>query len=281
MNIALAAIVLLMLMAPSAILYISFTYGNYIKAIPSLSLPQSLILISVFSLFIHGTMILALSHFGYDIDFNLLAKLLGVDLEKNAPASPHIREKITGFTVYTACLSIVGMATGRILRIIVRQRDIHFNNETLRIYNYWWYLFHGYIDPLEAQLKQPKNHLKWIVRHDPIKFDLIAMEILVDIKDCTIIYYGLLVDFVCNEENLERIYLKGTYRRRFDSVWKSEAKNEVPVSDALTAQNLGDAGNKDETSGNNHSEGVYYLTGDIFIIKYADIKNANINFITA
>ena len=46
-------------------------------------------------------------------------------------------------------------------------------------------------------------------------FDLLLLDAVVETKDGTMIYSGYLINYICNGEDLERIYLRDAVRKEF------------------------------------------------------------------
>jgi len=64
-------------------------------------------------------------------------------------------------------------------------------------------------------------------------FDLLLIDAVVDTKDGTMIYSGFLVNYICNGEELDRIYLRNAVRREFKTINHSSIlsnKPGIPVS---------------------------------------------------
>jgi hypothetical protein len=109
-------------------------------------------------------------------------------------------------------------------------------SDLLRLNNRWWYFFNG-------------------LENDISEFDLVFVDAVVDTKECTMIYSGFLIDFVCDGENLDRIYIGDVVRRK-----------------------LKPGENMDENATNVGSTALQ-IPGEIFSIAYRNIINLNLRFI--
>jgi hypothetical protein len=69
-------------------------------------------------------------------------------------------------------------------------------NNLFRLNNRWWYLFNGFESDIQ-------------------NFDLLLIDAVVETKDGTMIYTGFLVNYICNGEDLDRIYLGNAVRKEF------------------------------------------------------------------
>lgn len=143
---------------------------------------------------------------------------------------------IKQFAFYNFIILVVFIAAGRMVRFTVKRAG--YNNgqyELFRLNNRWWYLFRGY-------------------ENEVSNFDLLSVDAVVDTKDGTIIYSGFLVNYTCNGEELDRIYLRDTVRREFktaDVNGKLQNVAGIPVT----------------------------IPGDTFSIPYKIISSLNLKFI--
>lgn len=236
MNIALSAVIIFILLIPPIALYISFSYGPFARSGPKFSLLDGILITAIISLFVHS---LAIAFIKQEIRFDIFLKLLGgeiKDVEKkitNNEFGIYIRQ----FAIYNLCMLFLFILLGRILRIIVfRFKLNNGQNDLLRLNNRWWYFFNG-------------------VEYDIENFDLVFVDAVVDTKECTMIYSGFLVDFVCDGEKLERIYIRDVVRRKLKS---------------------GDNGNESVTD---TSSTALQIPGNLFSISYEKIINLNLRFI--
>jgi hypothetical protein len=62
-------------------------------------------------------------------------------------------------------------------------------------------------------------------------FDFVSVAAIVDTKDGTMIFSGVLKEYVCNGEDLDRIYLEKATRRAFKS--KIETHEEMYADDVI------------------------------------------------
>jgi hypothetical protein len=202
---------------------------------------------SIFALFIHtiGVLIVGSIPGNGPIRFDVLIKIVGGDLNDfNKTFSNHdFHTGLTQFALYNASVLTLAVALGRLCRHHVQKNEWHHNNELLRLNNKWWYLFNGY-------------HLPEI-GFEGRDFDLLFVDVAVDLKDETVIYSGYLVDFACNGEELDRIYLSDTVKRAFSDQFHG-----------------------DEAVGAHSPEDPKSIPGAFFSIAYKDIKNINLRFLT-
>jgi hypothetical protein len=244
MNIALGAVIIFILLLPPIAFYVSYSYGRFAKAGPKFTLLDGLLASAIFSLFIHTVAIVMI---GQNIRFDLLLKLVGGELKdvESKISNASLTHGLKQFTFYNACVFLVSVLLGRLVRYIVLKKSLHAQSEILRLNNRWWYLFNGY-------------HLTDI-GFDNQEFDLLFVDAAVDTHDGTLIYSGYLVEFVCNGEELDRIYLNDTIRRELKKKRPEESGKEMFVNEPGEAVSI---------------------PGEFFSIAYKDIKNLNLRFIS-
>jgi hypothetical protein len=247
MNIALGAVFIFILLLPPIAFYVSYSYGRFAKAVPKFSLLDGLLASAIFSLFIHAFAIILLALIGKEVRFDILLKLVGGELKdvENKISNARFNQGLRQFAFYNASIFLLAIVLGRAVRYLVIRKDMHGNSEILRLNNRWWYLFNGYyLTEIGTE------------RHD---FDLLFVDAVVDTNDGTLIYSGYLMDFVCNGEELDRIYLNDTIRRELKKKRVDEKGNEMLV--------------------NEPGEPVE-IPGHFFSVAYRDIKNLNLRFLT-
>ena len=86
--------------------------------------------------------------------------------------------------------------------------------------------------------------------------DMVLVDAMVETKEGTIIYSGCLLDYVCEGEKLDRIYLEYVVKRKLKVVNDEQAAIEEGVPSAIPIQ------------------------GDVFALPYDNIINLNLRFLT-
>jgi len=128
-------------------------------------------------------------------------------------------------------------------RSLVIKRGWDQKVKILKIYSDWYYKF-----------KKPKN--------DKGKIS-VYLDLLIETKSESILYRGFLADFnVANNGALEELFLYDVRRRIFSNDTKKEEYLIAP--------------NDEENNGSLVDQRYYYIPGDLFYVKYADVKNMNI-----
>jgi len=236
MNIALSAVVIFVLLMPPIVFYLSFTYGRYAKAGPKFSFLDGILASAIISLLVHAT---ALFILGKEVRFDVFLKVLGGELKdlENKITNRELTRCTKAFALYNFLLLIIFILLGRLTRFIV----IRFNynlaqSEALRLNNRWWFLFNAF----------KKNNQR---------SDMVLVDAVVETKECTIIYSGWLLDFVCDGEKLDRIYLECVVKRKL-RIENEKGVIEEQLSSAVP------------------------IRGEIFSLPYDNIINLNLHFVT-
>lgn len=193
MNIALSAVVIFILLISPIAFYLSFSYGRFPKAGPKFTLLDGMLASAIISLFVHSIALWIL--WNQEIRFDLFLKILGGEVKDIHVDNRSFARYIRSFALYNAIILVIFILLGRLVRWIVRIWYNHGQIELLRLNNRWWYFFNG----LESDIET---------------FDLVFVDAVVDTKEATLIYSGFLINFVCEGEKLNRIYLGDVVRRR-------------------------------------------------------------------
>jgi hypothetical protein len=245
MNIALSAVIIFLLLLPPIAFYLAFTLGKFPKSGPKIGLLEGLMLSAVISTLLHA---LAIVFVEKEIRFDLIALFIGGDLKTFGILSNNtsFRDQFQQFVFYNAVMVLTAIFIGRTLRLLVNHFGWHAHTEFLRLYNYWWYFFNGYkVDGfLNGATTAP--------------FDIVFVNALVNTNAGTMIYSGFLIDFVCEGEKLDRIYLSETSKREFKKTTMNDKGNYLSH----------EAGN------------AYPIEGDTMMIPYNNIINLNLQFVS-
>jgi len=244
MNIALSAVILFLLLLPPIAFYLAFTLGKFPKSGPKIGLLEGLMLSAVISTLLHAFAFLLVEK---EIRFDLIALLIGGDLKSfgTLTNNTNFRHQFQQFILYNAVMVLIATFLGRTVRLLVKKMGWHAHDELLRLYNYWWYLFNGYkVDGFANN-------------GTPTPYDIVFINALVNTNSGTMIYSGFLIDFVCEGEKLDRIYLSETSKQEFKKMTCNDKGNFL-----------------------SHEAGEEYLIdGDTMVIPYVNIINLNLHFV--
>lgn len=211
MNLALGAIIIAVLLIPPLIFYYAYKAGAFAKSLPKFSVLEYLLISAVAALVVHGVIIRILK---LDIDFELLFRVLSGNMTEKFMSE--VRTKLPSyfyrFILYVFCVSICSAIAGFAASFIVRSKElralwlirklrgnqVHGNN--LRYFNKWWYYFNAYKYQASYSYLYNETPNVWVT-------------VLYEGKEASILYEGILFDWVADGEILDRIYLtKGSKR---------------------------------------------------------------------
>jgi len=244
MNIALGAVLIFILLIPPIAFYVSYTFGRHTRGGLKFSFLDGILASAIFSLLVHAAAILLI---GKEIRFDILLKVAGGELKdlESKISNREFTHSLKQFAWYNFVVLLIMILLGQFMRWISQKSQWHFKFEILRIYNRWWYLFNGfYLE--EEDSKQ-------------VDYDNPIVHVVADTNAGTVIYTGVLTGYVCNGDELDRIYLKGAIRRDFI------LQKDRPDTPAGPDKEMKDT--KD-------------IPGQFLTIAYSQIKNMNLQFIT-
>lgn len=223
MNFAFGTILLVILLIPPLIFIYSFGKGTHAKRIPKMSLAEYLFLSAVLSLFLHSTAIHILK---LNVDYQFLVQFIaGVfrpeDVERYRPK---LGPYFIGFAEYTLGLCTFCLCSGillqyaatwrtlRMLRWLQKFRHNRKPNDMYSYFNKWWYIFRA---------NEYDSSYAYLGKREPLVF----IDALVDTKDGSVIYSGVLNDFAIKENDLDTLYLGNTTKRLFSRQEGTQQRN--------------------------------------------------------
>ncbi|MBP9689681.1 MAG: hypothetical protein KBE91_08735 [Bacteroidia bacterium] len=244
MNIALATIAVFILLTPG-FLFRRFYYTeefskeyfkqSYLDLFFSSLLPSAVIHILGYYLIISCS--------GNSIDVKVLGTVLSGtnDATLINRAFDALYDDVFKIVFYLVVLGIISAISGYMVRKLIRILKLDRKFKLLRFQNDWHYVFTGEI------LDFPK------VPGKSEEVDITYIDALVKTDEGTIIYMGLLADYVLSKDGgLDRVYLKNV-RRRFLNTLQENIEIETP--------------NK-----------YYELPGEFFVLSYDKIINLHITY---
>jgi hypothetical protein len=205
MNIALNAVVIFVLLLPPLVFFISLTHGRFQKGWPRWNMLEILMASAIFAIAAHAIAILLMDG---PIKFDLLALIMTGNAElviKNY-SNQEIENYLLQFIRYCSIQLSIAFVLGKIVRWMLNKHDLHTKSETFRLYNHWWYLFNGYRNDKGFYKKRDKP------------FDIVVLDLLINTSTGAMIYSGVLSDFICQGETLDRVYLTSALRRDFKTI---------------------------------------------------------------
>ena len=220
MNLALGAVLLVILLIPPLIFIYFYGKGTHARGIPKMTLVEYLFLSAVLSLFLHSA---AIRIFKLNIDYKFLVQFISGQFK------PEDIEK------YDAKCGMLGW--------LQRLRGSRKPDELFCYFNTWWYYFRA---------NEYDTAYSYLGGTPP----LVYVDTLVDTSDASVLYCGVLHDFIIKGDDLHSIYLSNTIKRLFSQ------------KDNLQIIRL------------KEGEEVKITPSGIFCIPYANIINLHIRFVS-
>jgi len=247
MNIAIGALILLLLVFPGILFRFGYLNGPYSRKNFQTSITDEIVLSLIPAFLIQSTAYIIIEQwFGYDINLSLLFRMIADIKLIDPPEYNNIEHALVWFSVYNIITCIFGFLAGKVFRNMVYRFDWDIKFHSLRFNNEWYYLLSGRI------LDFPHN------TGNSKEIDFVRVDVLCESKDNTIIYCGILREFYLSKtEGLDRIYLTNVYRRKLEA--DSPRELNVPLE-------------------NEFDNRYYKMPGDVFIIPYSQVKNINISY---
>lgn len=256
MNLALGAILLAILLIPPLIALFCYTKGTHGRGMPKLTLLEYLLLSATLSLLFHG---IAIKICHREIDYEFMFRLLAGQMNEE-----YVRENKINFeryffhfSQYIIVVSAVSFFLGMLFKWVTTRRWLRMSNWLQRYrrdqkpsslfsyFNNWWYFF---------RVNEYSRKYQYLGKERP----LIRLSALVETKEITIIYTGVLLDFVLKGNELDFIYLDSPTKKGFT---RKNESGELEIDEDI-------------------DEKLIMPEGGILAISYPQIKNMYIRFIS-
>ncbi|MEM9888710.1 MAG: hypothetical protein AAF849_22635 [Bacteroidota bacterium] len=278
MDIALSALVILLLLSPGAAFRISYIESDSLQYTVDTSITGELLFIVVVS-FIFNAIGISIANVVAPSDLKIVVASISNMLSDNTEAlafesisSDEIHldwSPVVLFTTFTFFLLIFASISGKGFRKVVIKYNWDYRFQFLRISNQWWYFLTG----REFGLKQETD------------FDYIQIDALVSCSEGDYIYSGELSKFFFNRrKELNRIYLKGVFRRELNL---QRTGLDIAQSDDNddSANITSDGESKDvvlinqQSLEKNFDESFEKLSSSYFVIEFKEIRNINVSYV--
>jgi hypothetical protein len=246
MNIALGALLLFLLLFPGILVRISYLTGPHSRKNIQTSLVDELVLSLVPAFILQGIgYLIAERWFHYNIWLEQFYKLIiGANNKDYKPDFELIEKSLPHFFAYNVVLLVVAITVGNLARKLVEQFNLDISIYSLRYNNDWYYLLSGRI----------LNFPQWETAANQV--ESVYADVLVETKEGSVLYCGLLDEFYLSKDGLDRICLSEVYRRKFTEDVKDDQRPEDKLFDNR----------------------YYRMPGDLFVIPYSQIRNLNLTY---
>lgn len=246
MNLAFGALLIFIILFPGILFRKGYTSGPYSKKTPGKPFFDELLQSLMPALLLQLTFfLLAENLFSTNIRLDTLYKLLiGNYTDISADEFILIKGSISRFLLYNVLILGFSYGLGTLVRYLITTWKLDLTVPMFRFKNEWYYVLSG------KYLDFPS------VPGEAAEIELVFVDVLVETKESTVLYCGVLDDFILSkEQDLERIYLSNVYRRKLSDDVKGERPDSKSADDRY-----------------------YEMPGDLFVIPFAQIKNINIAY---
>jgi hypothetical protein len=266
MNLALSALLIILILLPaySFRIGVSFlsrriqgsetiqdiTSRNISKPLSKLNFTETVFLFSFIPLVLHFFSLFILHLLGCHIDYSLLLNILsGKQNVLTAGADESFHQKLLLFLLYTLVETAIACTTG--LWLVYWTGNKEWLLHMLAGNNIWYKLFSG-ASLSNMQKKELAN---------------VLVEALVETKETTVIYSGLLKSYETaeNGDDLAYITLTGTYRR---DLRKAQSVTKAPETSSLVTTSYYDVNYGD----------IIPIPGHTFTLPGKEIMNVNVTY---
>lgn len=195
------------------------------------------------------------------VDFEALLILLTgwpkLDIRQEQDVLNAISNHHTAILIYLIGANLLGILIGYGLHWFVRARHLDLRYSALRFSNEWHYIFWGERRAFDQRHSEIKDLFKK-------KVDMTFISAVVDEGGQSLLYWGVLSEYYFNRAgDLELIVLEKAARRQLSADRQIEKDLE-----------------EDEEEESEEEERFYPIRGDYLTLRYENIKNLNIQYIT-
>lgn len=247
MNIAIGALVLLLLIFPGILFRYAYLSGPYSRKNFQSSLSDEVVL-SLIPAFLIQTLSYGILEliFKVNVDVSLVIRLVSQVSSVSSAEFDTIESSILFFSVYNIVTCSFGFLSGKLFRNFVAKNNWDIKYHSLRFNNEWYYLLSGRIIDFPGNAGDSRN------------INMVRVDVLSESQGNTIIYSGILREFYLSKaDGLDRIYLTNVYRRKL--IDDSPRELTAPIEQEF-------------------DDRYYKMPGDIFVIPYQQIRNINITY---
>jgi hypothetical protein len=248
MNFAFTTVLLLVFLLPGAIFRRFYFTEQFSKQYSKSSFLELALSGFMGSIVLHSLWIYFASLLSTPVNFQVIGMLL---MSKDFPsfAFVNIDKYLSNITIYFSSLLILSAVFGYFSHRIIRRFGLDRKFKLLRFQNYWHYIMFGEFHDF------PRAAIT-LQHHTTEDIELVFVDVLIETKDESLVYQGILVDYELTKEGgLDCIYLKGVKRTPL-----SRLKNKF-ISTQIEQE-------------------TFAIPGQVMILPYSTIKNLNFSYYT-
>jgi len=264
MNLALGFLIIFIIAIPGIVFRITYLSSPYSKRNINTTAIDEIFNSLIPAFVFHAISILLLNHAGYAVDFQFLFDLLIGN--NRAQYINRLNSYLGPFLLYILVNTAVNFGVALILRKIVLSFHLYKQMPSLGIYNKWYYK----LKPTSAGEEKIS----------------VWLDVLVETRNDTIIYRGFLTDFWLDREGgIKELHMEDVRRRvlsrdqqMYDDPENRNQNHTPPTSEIIEERPEQYPDVFEPDSAALIDERYYYIPGEVFIIKYEDVKNMNITY---
>jgi len=254
MNLALVILVIFIIAIPGIVFRLNYLSSPYSKRTINTTAIDEIFNSLIPAFIFHAIFILIIDAGDRRVDFQYIYNLIiGNNTAKNIDK---LNGYLPGFMGYILLNTLANFICAWLLRQAVLKYKWYNTIPALTIYNKWYHI-------LKPEAGENGSISVWL-------------DVLVETKTESILYRGFLTDFWLDKEG-------GVRELHFENVRRRIFKNDDtrPVDLVINGERISDTGDAEivpEESISAVDERYYYIPGELFIIKYDDVKNMNITY---
>jgi hypothetical protein len=269
MSLAVGFLIIFLLAVPGIVFRVTYLSSPYSKRNINTTALEEIYSSLIPAFIFHSISVLFLGILGFNIDFQFIFNLL---IANNAARDINkLNGYLSAFLLYMFINTVINFVFALLLRRLVLSRNLYKKYPVLSIYNKWY------------DILKPKS-----TGSQPIS---VWLDVLLETKNDMLIYRGFLTDFWLDKDGgIKELHMEDVRRRVLSRDEKADpgyindtAIGRVVNSNANQASVI-DESNKEVPSvfeseiSEEIDERYYHIPGEIFIIKYQDVKNMNITY---
>jgi len=264
MSLAIGFLIIFLLAVPGIVFRVTYLSSPYSKRNINTTTLEEIYSSLIPAFIFHAISILILTGLGFSINFQFIFNLLiGNNGAKDINRLNHY---LSPFLAYMFINTVTNFLSALLLRRLVLKYNLYKRYPVLSIYNKWY------------DILKPKGN-----KNDRIS---VWLDVLLETKNDMLIYRGFLTDFWLDKDGgIKELHMEDVRRRVLSRDEKIESIDRAiaEVATAATVGTTSDAGMNDPVVFDSESteeidERYYHIPGEIFIIKYEDVKNMNITY---
>ncbi|MHA4844166.1 hypothetical protein ACX0G7_08380 [Flavitalea antarctica] len=264
MSLAVGFLIIFLLAVPGIVFRVTYLSSPYSKRNINTTTLEEIYSSLIPAFIFHSISVLVLAGLGYIINFQFIFNLLVANT--SAKDINKLNDYLFSFLVYMFINTVVNFLAALFLRKLVLRYNVYRKFPVLAIYNKWY-------DILKPKSKAAEPISVWL-------------DVLLETRNDTLIYRGFLTDFWLDKDGgIKELHMEDVRRRVLSKDEKAEGLDFYQTPDAeinppdnktqpaISETIIFESGITEEID-----ERYYHIPGEIFIIKYADVKNMNITY---